>query len=173
MLEDASLILRMVWHPAHFDRESGNLKGSAFDSRDLEPSLDGDGQSRYMSVDEAGVISRDSVDWRIAQQQRDGRREAHQRFDARFLEFRVVDVRSIALTSGSLAFSVTPDPLEAGADGEGSPSNAAHCAVRSLLPGDETKGAKRARVEYLRVKLRESVVRIRRYSDIFSAGAAA
>lgn len=133
MVLDEVTLLRLVWHPFHFG-EDGELLATAFDSSDILALPDKDEQPRYISVDDIELVSQASVDWRIRWQQRDGRREALRRFDAKFVQFTAGRLRECHDTDGHLLFELTREPLAEGEDGPESPENPAHCAVRTNDP---------------------------------------
>lgn len=167
ILDEANL-LRLVWHPSHFD--GGKLKGSAFSSEDLLGLIDENGSRRYVSVDERIEISQESVDWRIDWQQREGRDVRLGRSEARFVVYSCSEVRE-CIENGNNLFEVSRFPVVAGANGEGSPENLAHCGIQNALKDkvDELKrGERRTHVEMLRVQLLKLKREIIGYCQVFS-----
>lgn len=160
--------LRLVWNPAHFVGEK--LQGTAFSSDDLLGRPDSDGQSRYLSVDSRDEVVKDSVDWRISWQRRDGKAEANHRHEARFVVFEGRAVRELTCPANGPLFDVTREPLAEGADGPGSPANPAHCGIRNVSDiSGMSKGQQRARVDYMRVKLLKAKAAIQSYDEVFES----
>ncbi|MDB5658301.1 MAG: hypothetical protein JWS10_916 [Cypionkella sp.] len=151
MVDDTDIVLRMVWHPCHFDGDK--LKTSAFEPGDLVPDNDDTGQPRYVSTDRLAGVQQGSVDWRINQQQRDGRDVRLERLKPRFVEFLCGDIRSLADEAGQYLFFVKHLPVAAGEEGKDSPENPAHCGILSTSAAPDSKKEKREKVEALRTKL--------------------
>lgn len=167
MVGDDVLVLRMVWHPAHFDNDK--LNGAAFDSADLRPDLDANGHPRFLSVDQGDLICKHSVDYRIDDQQKDGKSESCKRLEARFVEFSCADLRRHRLDGDSetVIFNVTSEPVTAGLDG--SPANPAHCGIRHVSGKTGGKGEMRRHVQQLRTSLLKLKKNIFTYDGIFNA----
>lgn len=166
-LDEADLV-RLVWHPSHFDGDK--LKGSAFSSDDLLGRLEKDGSRRYLSVDDRSLISRASIDWRVAWQQRDGKDLEHGREDARFVLYDCSSVTSCSDGVDKL-FRVTREQVPAGGDGPESPPNPAHCGIHNAQSEKVDglgKGARRTHVEMLRVQLIKLKREILSYCQVFS-----
>lgn len=163
MISGETHVLRMVWHPFHF--EGAALKTSAFDRADLVPDRDQQGAYRYVSVDRSDIIQKDSVDWRVFAQQRDGRAEKHGRHNAKFVQFLCDDIRKCVDDEDRLPFNVTYEPVKAGIDG--SPENRAHCALRNVSGKTGSNSEMRAYVEQLRTKLLQIKKGVLCYPEIF------
>lgn len=183
MISEDLRLVRLVWHPAHFDGEK--LIGSAFDSADLIPCPDKHGNKRYLSLDEKSRISKPSVDWRIENQQKGEKREKCRREEARFAEFLCGHIVNAVDSDGIFPFSVTEIPLEHCPE-TGSPENPAHCGIHQITektksPQSEnsetqpTSGhAKKQRInrdyiEELRTILLKLHISVMKYSDLFTS----
>jgi len=165
LVSDESEVLRLVWHPSHF--EGDKLKASAFDRKDVSAKLDDDGNPRYLSVDNSTHIVKASVDWRIAWQQRDGKDVKHHRHNAKFVAFLCAELRACEWESGKQMFDVSHEPMPAGADGPGSPENSAHCGVRTQNIDALSEKERRGYIEELRVRLLQARKAIFMYSEVF------
>ena len=168
MIKDEIQVFRMVWHPFHF--EGTSLKTSAFDRADLVPELDQQGAHRYVSVDRGDIIQRESVDWRIEWQQRDGKAETKSRHDAKFVHFLCESLRACVDDEDRRPFNITSEPEEAGIDG--SPENPAHCALRNVSGKTGSRSEMRAYVEQLRVMLIQLKKGVLSYAEMFPKKAA-
>ena len=159
------VLLRMVWHPVHFP--NGELIASAFESSDLRPDRDRDDRPRYISVDRQDDLRKQSIDWRIAYQQRDGRDEQENRKEVRFIEFLCGEILTATDDSGTQPFAVTTEPVLAMENGM--PENPGHCAIRNVSGkgGDKKKAEDRTYVEELRTILMRLKRRITNYEDVF------
>jgi hypothetical protein len=168
VVSDDVMVLRMVWHPFHF--QDGELIPTAFDGNDLLALPDKDGEAKYMSMDDWENISRASVDWRIEWQQRDGRAERHGRIDAKFVQFVARRLRECVCEEGRQVHDVTREPTVQGENGPGSPENPAHCGVRTLEHEryrDLTKARRAAVLGHMRTQLMKAIIEIHPYTDIF------
>ena len=125
----------------------------------------------YSSVDDDNMLSKLSIDWRIAWQQREGRAEREGRHQALFATLNAGDVRRCSIADDSRQlFDVTRKPTVANEDGPGSPANPAHCGVETLQPerfGGMTRGEKSVAVEKMRIQLIKIVISVRGYDDLF------
>ncbi|WP_289155604.1 hypothetical protein [uncultured Salipiger sp.] len=156
-------MLRLVWHPSQY--QDGKILPAAFERSDLIAR-----DERYLSVDDLGLLSRESVDWRIAWQQRDGRDEKLGRADALFAQFSARRLRDCLYRDNSPLFNVTREPTLKEEDGPGSPANPAHCGVRTIEPGrfqELGKGAQNIAVERMRTELVKAIDGIHQYEDVF------
>jgi hypothetical protein len=162
--------LHLVWHPAHF--QAGQLKSSAFSSSDLGGDADRNGVGRYASVDEVSLLSKPSVDWRIAHQQRDGMDEKEGRKEARFIRFQTPELTSATDgDGGACIFEITPEPTIEGEAGPESPANPAHCGLRNARITHYrslSRGKKKIYIEMLRVKLLKLHTGILHYDAVFN-----
>lgn len=169
MVSDDVTVLRMVWHPFHF--AEGELVSTAFDGDDLLALPDVHGDPRYMSVDDLERISRPSVDWRIAWQQRDGRAERNGRSDPKFIRFLVEHLRGCRCSEGRQMCEITREPMAENEDGPGSPANPAHCGVRAL-EAERYRGLSKTRrkllLNQMRTQLMKAVDSIIEYECLFS-----
>lgn len=169
MVPDDVVVLRMVWHPFHFD-EDGELLATAFEKNDLLAFPDDNGDPRYVSVDDISLISQMSVDWRVAWQQRDGRAERNKRFNPKFVQFTAERLRQCRCVDDRQMFDLTREPMAENEDGPGSPENPAHCGVWTLraeryshLSAKQQKQA----VMRMRAQLMKAVDAVRQYEDVF------
>lgn len=154
------ILLRMVWHPAHF--ENGQLVGSAFESGDLRPDNDRDGHPRYISCDRQDDLRKESVDSRIDGQMRDGAENRDKRHEARFVEFVTEALRATTDETGIHPFEVTSEPIV--------PENPGHCGIRNVSgKGKSRKAEDRAYIEELRTILLGQNRGISGYRDYFPA----
>ncbi len=172
MISDDVQVLRMVWHPFHFDQ--GELVATAFEGDDLLAFPDACGAARYMSVDDLAQISRESVDWRAEWQQRDGRDERLGRHVPKFVEFKVNRLRQLKCTEARPLFELTREPMAAGEDGPGSPPNVAHCAVRTQEAhryADLSKPRRKFILNHMRTQLMRALDQIKEYGDVFPGAA--
>lgn len=163
MVASDAALLRLVWHPSHF--EDGKLKGSAFDKADLIPLMDKRSQQlRYMSVDLEESVSKDAVNYVIANQQADGKDQKLGRHEANFVRFISGELESYIDTKGRSVFSVEPAPIPASVT---NPRNAAHCAVRRKFVAE--KSEQEVFVQEVRTALLELNRGILSYNDVFPA----
>lgn len=157
-------LLRLVWHPSHF--QDGKLKASAFDKGDLIPERHLDtGEYRYLSVDLEHQVSQPSVDYMIERQSADGRAERLQRHEGRFVRFVVGELNLATNTAGQQVFIVRPEPIEDD-NSSGQPKNLAHCGVHRTSicePGKEKQCVQELRVILL--KLQRGVMT---YNEVFA-----
>lgn len=151
-------LLRLVWFPACFD--NGRLTTAAFDKDDLFPKLDRNNQPRYVSADDADIVSQLSVDSTIKHQTRDDLRERENRNEARFIRFCAGDVRAIIDAEGIHPFIVERARL---------PTNLAHVSIKNTSgKSARVKSSDdRVYVEFLRTELFKIVTKIHTYPEIF------
>lgn len=171
MVSNDVLVVRMVWHPFHF--QDGELLPTAFEKPDLLGLPDRQGFPRYMSVDDFEMLSTESVDWRIEWQQRDGRLDEGRR-EPKFIFFPAPSLRECTCPDGEQLFDVVRHPTEAGEDGPDSPENPAHCGVHTL--GAErfqglSKGREKVILLAMRTELMKAIQQIREYSDVCAQAA--
>ena len=163
LIEAEVILLRMVWHPAHF--ENGKLVASAFDSGDLRPDDDRDGQARYISTDRQDDLRKPAVDARILSQERDGPKQQDKKHEARFVEFLTGELRAAKDESGNHPFDVTPEPIV--------PENPGHCAIRNVSgKGKSRRAEDRDYVDELRTILLDQNRGVTSYSDHFPSDVA-
>lgn len=149
----------MVWHPADF--EDGELVGSAFESADLRPDNDQDELPRYLSSDRQDDLRKDSIDSRIAYQQREGRDLEKGKGEARFVEFKVGALRQATDDAGAHPFGITSEAII--------PENPGHCAIRNVSGKGGSRKSKvdKQYIEELRSILLERKLAVRGYVDLF------
>lgn len=148
MVPDKTFLLRLVWHPAHF--ENGELQPAAFDRDDLSGK-----NGRYISVDREDYILKIATDHTI---ERQGKKE--NRHEAFFVRYSCSDVRSAKDEMGNRPFEVTSEPVPE-QDGV-CPENPAHCAIRNA-----TDNKSKSYINQLRTILVEINSGIKKYDDIF------
>ncbi len=171
MFSNDEKLVRLIWNPRDFDQKTGKLKASAFAPRDLVPYLDDDGEPRYISMDILRLISKASVDWRIASAQS----EKERRREAKFLEYSCGELRELLLDDQP-AFEVFGAPLLEGDDGPDSPANPAHVGVRSTSPDpvdEELRQAKIGALRNLLLELHQAALKAHLYGDVFPDDTAA
>lgn len=173
MIADNAWVLRMVWHPFHFS-DDGELHSTAFNGDDLLAIPDNGGRPRYLSVDDQNIISQLSVDWRVAWQQRDGKREENERHDPKFVRFLAGSLRQCPCDEGRQMYELTREPTEEHGDGPGSPANPAHCGVKTLEAAryaNLSKAKRKMVLNYMRVQLMGSIDEILEYRNVFPGAA--
>lgn len=117
-MEDEVAVLKMAWHPAHFDND--RLSPAAFARKDLIPENDKEGRPRFVSVDEKSCIVRVAVDDRIKNQ---GANDPEGRKNAQFAEYLCRTVRAMKDEAGEHPLDVTPERLQ---------ENPAHCGIHNV-----------------------------------------
>jgi hypothetical protein len=172
VVSDQEKLLRMIWNPRDFDRNTKQLKANAFSKADLIPSPDELGQPRYVSMDRAELVVQASVDWRIARAKALGKgAKEERRIEARFLEFSCLQLRQLRLLIGLPAFEVFEAPVVSGEDGPDSPANEAHAGVRSTTPDPEDDALREEKLGELRnllLSLHQPQVKAQSYLEVFS-----
>ena len=139
-LNDETAILKMVWHPAHY--ENNQLSGAAFARADLIPKIDHrDGKPRFVSVDEKRIASKAAIDTRIAAQSEKNPESFH---DAKFLEYLCSTVRKMAHPNGETPLEVRPEREQ---------DNCAHCGIHNTSTVSRSNRAKEAFADDLRTLL--------------------
>ena len=158
----------MVWSPRCF--EANRPTHACFDSADLLPKKDENGNDKFVSADCETEIVKAAVDARIARQVRDDLRERERRHEARFIRLVCGDLRQIPeRDNGSLnPMSIERKPEPANAE-LGFPENPAHCAIRNTSPNSRTtdKAANRAYVDYLRKEIMKRIKCDLGYAEVF------
>ena len=140
LLPDQTAILKMVWHPAHY--ELNELSGAAFAKADLVPKIDKrDGKLRFVSVDEKLLASKAAVDKRIADQ---GEKSPEKFQDARFLEYTCGTIRAMKHTNGETPLDVRPEREQC---------NIAHCGIHNTSTVQKSNREKEAFADDLRTLL--------------------
>ena len=161
-------LLRLVWSPRCFD--ANRLTTACFDSADLLPKKDANGNDKFVSSDCEAEIDKAAVDARIARQTRGDLRKQEGRHDARFVRLLCVELRRLPErgdpNSHPLRVERSPTPA---VPEIGYPENPAHCAIRNVSPNSRTtdKAANRVYVEYLRKELLKLVRADLGYAEIF------
>jgi hypothetical protein len=166
MIDDEENLLRLVWDSRDFDQKTGKLKGTAFSQRDLLPTLDSDGNPRYLSMDRSSIVNVASVDWRIERATADGAGVKQKRLTAKFAEFNCGTLRALRNEAGEAFFEVIEAALQENADAPGSPENLAHVGVRSLTPCPDTEEDRDLKVLELRNRLKAAFKAMHLYEDI-------
>ena len=155
-LDDDVAVLKMVWHPAHF--ESDKLSGAAFERKDLIPEVDKEsGLPRFVSVDEKSCVRLAAVDERIEKQ---GAKDPERRKEARFAEYVCGDIRRLVDELGDRPLDVRPERII--------PENPAHCGIHNVSTRDRSTKQRRVYVDELRSLLVSSCsFVILTYHDVF------
>ena len=163
-------VARLVWHSADF--QGDELTGSAFPNADVRAEIDKrTNQRRYVSVDEYACIVKDSVDFVIDQQTKDGKGELHHREHARLALMQVGVVRSIEINEETPIFAVSRHPIKAGEPTPDRPANPAHCGIHNIVH-EKTKGqGGRDYLDDLKNALLDAVEVILHYEDVFQEDA--
>ncbi len=140
LLPDQTAILKMVWHPAHY--EHNELSGAAFAKADLIPKIDKrDGKPRFVSVDEKLVASKVAIDKRIAAQ---GEKNPENFRDAKFLEYLCGTIRAMTHANGEKPLDVRPEREQ---------DNFAHCGIHNTSSVQRSNREKEAFADDLRTLL--------------------
>lgn len=140
LLADQTAILKMVWHPAHY--EHNELSGAAFAKDDLVPKIDKrDGKPRFVSVDEKLLASKAAIDKRIANQ---GEKNPENFRYARFLEYTCGSVRAMEHANGEKPLDVRPEREQ---------DNLAHCGIHNTSTVLRSNREKEAFADDLRTLL--------------------
>lgn len=139
-MADQTAILKMVWHPAHY--EHNELSGAAFAKDDLVPKIDKrDGRLRFVSVDEKLLASKAAIDKRIADQ---GEKNPQKFHDAWFLEYLCGTVRAMEHANGETPLDVRPERER---------DNPAHCGIHNTSTVQRSNREKEAFADDLRTLL--------------------
>jgi hypothetical protein len=154
-LDDEVAVLKMAWHPAHFDNDK--LSSAAFERKDLIPDNDEKGGPRFVSVDEKSCIVQEVVDDRIQNQ---GARKPEERKDARFAEYLCRTVRNMKDEAGEHPLNVTPERLQ---------ENPAHCGIHNVSKTGRSNKKRRDYADELRsLLIEEGKYGILSYDMVFS-----
>lgn len=169
MVTDDVLLLRMVWHPSHFKIEQltgrAELSGAAFDSADLLGKPDKEGNPRYVSVDDKQLVTQESVDANITNQQSHGKDVRLDRHMPRFVSVYAGRVRQCPVEQDGQFFDFTREPIE---PSDNYPANPAHCALRAchiLEYQQMEKPARTLAVQKMRAELLQAVDAIMTYEE--------
>jgi hypothetical protein len=139
-LPDQTAILKMVWHPAHYERNE--LSGAAFAKDDLVPKIDKrDGKPRFVSVDEKCLANKAAIDKRITDQ---GEKNPENFRDAKFLEYICGTIRAMAHANGETPLDVRPEREQ---------ENLAHCGIHNTSTLQRSNREKDAFADDLRTLL--------------------
>lgn len=154
-LDDEVAVLKMAWHPAHFDND--RLSPAAFERSDLIPNNDKEGRPRFVSVDEKWCIDKTAVDDRIEKQ---GAKDPEDRKDARFAEYICRTVREMKDQAGEHPLEVLPQRL---------PENDAHCGIHNVSKTGRSNRKRRDYADELRsLLIEEGKYEILTYDMVFS-----
>lgn len=168
-------LLRLAWYSKGVSKDRDGtlkIKGAGFSRSELLGYPDDSGLRQFVSVDLKRIVDKLSIDWRIESQTSNGKAKEYSRFTPYFAETVCSNITGAVDMEGNPIFEVGYLPLEAGADGEGSPANPAHCGLLPLAEVPATEEECKARVEELRAKLQGALFAgaLHSYDDIFPSG---
>lgn len=153
-MDDEAAVLKMAWHPAHFDND--RLSAAAFERSDLIPMTDKQNRPRFVSVDEKSCVVRAAVDDRIETQ---GAKDPDRRKEARFAEYLCGTVREMKDEAGEYPLEVFPERL---------PENHAHCGIHNVSKTARSNSKRRDYADELRsLLLEKGKYQILTYSMVF------
>ena len=155
VLADDVALLKMAWHPAHFD--NGVLSAAAFDRGDLIPEADKEtGEPRYISVDEKSIVDQKAVDERIRNQ---GVKDPAMRKEARFAEYLCCVIHGMQDEAGEYPLQVRPERLR---------ENNAHCGIHNVSKAERSNRQRRDYVDELRsLLIARGVYTTLTYDEVF------
>lgn len=152
---DEVAVLKMAWHPAHFDK--GRLSAAAFRKDDLIPKINKEtGKPDFVSVDERSCVEQQAVDDRIAKQ---GAKRPEELREARFVEYTCRTIRQMRDREGEHPLEVRPERI---------PENNAHCGIHNTSKKDRSNNQRKVYAEELRALLiEEGTHLILTYDQVF------